>query len=108
MPVQTPVGSLGLQTCFDLRFPQQSQDLVKAGAVSLSYPSAFTERTGAAHWEILLRARAIENQCYVFCSAQIGEHFPGRKTYGHAMIVDPWGTVVAQCPQVATPSVVLC
>jgi len=107
-PVQTPVGNLGLQTCFDIRFPRHSQDLVKAGAVSLTYPASFTEVTGAAHWEVLLRARAIENQCYVFGSAQIGEHYPVRRSYGHAMIVDPWGTVVAQCPQVATSSGSLC
>ncbi|KAF9515061.1 hypothetical protein BS47DRAFT_1294493 [Hydnum rufescens UP504] len=94
-PVVTPIGLLGLQTCYDLRFTQESNRLAKHGAQCLTYPSAFALHTGAAHWELLLRARAVENQCYVFGSAQIGEHFPGRQSYGHAMIVDPWGSVVA-------------
>lgn len=107
-PVPTPIGSLGLQTCFDVRFSEPSRLLTQAGAVALTFPSAFAERTGAAHWEVLLRARAIENQSYVFASAQIGEHFPGRRSYGYSMIVDPWGTVVAQCPQRDDPAGTLC
>ncbi|KAG8923390.1 Nitrilase [Tulasnella sp. 418] len=98
----TPVGNLGLQTCYDIRFSTGSQLLTSDArypATALTFPSAFAVHTGAAHWEVLLRARAIENQCYVFGSAQVGEHFPGRRSYGYAMIVDPWGTVVAQCPQ---------
>ncbi|KAF8324036.1 carbon-nitrogen hydrolase [Clavulina sp. PMI_390] len=108
-PVVTPVGLLGLQTCFDVRFSDSARALVqKHNVTALTYPSAFAERTGAAHWEVLLRARAIENQCYVFGSAQTGEHFPGRRSYGYAMIVDPWGTVIAQCAQVSPPSATLC
>ncbi|KAG8902624.1 hypothetical protein FRB99_004312 [Tulasnella sp. 403] len=94
----TPVGNLGLQTCFDLRFSGPMRTLLsdpQNPATSLTYPSAFSLHTGAAHWVTLLKARAIEGQCYVFASAQVGEHFPGRRSFGHAMIVDPWGTVVA-------------
>ncbi len=93
----SPVGTLGLAICFDVRFPQMHAGLRKQGAQILLFPSAFTKYTGQAHWEILLRARAIETQCYVAAAAQTGTHNGQRQTFGHAMIVDPWGTIVAQC-----------
>ncbi|KAI8923566.1 Nit protein-like protein 1, partial [Entophlyctis helioformis] len=96
-PVATPFGAVGLATCYDMRFPEQSTLLRRAGAQILTFPSAFTVKTGPAHWEPLLRARAIETQCYVIASAQSGLHTAHRASYGHAMIVDPWGTVVADC-----------
>ncbi|ORY74996.1 putative NIT2-nitrilase [Leucosporidium creatinivorum] len=95
-PAKTPLGKIGLLTCYDLRFPEVSLSLRRQGAQILTYPSAFTLRTGAAHWETLLRARAIETQTYVLAPAQIGSHSPTRQSYGHALIVDPWGTVLAQ------------
>ena len=91
----TPWGKLGMTVCYDLRFPQLYRDLAKAGASLLTVPSAFTRPTGEAHWEVLLRARAIENAAYVFAPAQCGEHPHGRLTHGHSLIVDPWGTVLA-------------
>ncbi|KAI8989311.1 nitrilase [Pilobolus umbonatus] len=97
-PVATPLGVLGLQTCYDMRFPELSLLLRRRGAELLAFPSAFTIKTGMAHWETLLRARAIENQSYVIASAQIGQHNEKRASYGNAMIVDPWGTVLAKCP----------
>ena len=92
---ETPWGTLGMTVCYDLRFPQLYRTLAQAGAILLSVPSAFTRPTGAAHWEVLLRARAIENAAYVFAPAQCGEHPHGRTTWGHSLIVDPWGTVLA-------------
>ncbi|MBM3488073.1 MAG: carbon-nitrogen hydrolase family protein [Alphaproteobacteria bacterium] len=91
----TPWGLLGLTVCYDLRFPHLSRDLAKAGALFLSVPSAFTVPTGAAHWEVLLRARAIECGAYVFAPAQCGTHAGGRRTWGHSLIVDPWGEILA-------------
>ena len=96
-PIQTPLGKLGLLTCYDVRFPQQSIHLRDKGAQILSYPSAFTVQTGEAHWNVLLRARAIETQSYVVASAQIGSHHEKRTSYGHACIVDPWGKIIAEC-----------
>lgn len=93
--VHTPLASLGLSICYDLRFPEHYRALVNAGAELLLVPSAFTHETGTAHWEVLLRARAIESQCFVIAPAQDGHHAPGRRSFGHSMIVDPWGTVVA-------------
>jgi predicted amidohydrolase len=87
---------VGLSVCYDLRFPELYRELTRRGAKVLAVPSAFTERTGKAHWEVLLRARAIENLAYVFAPAQVGVHGKGRASHGHAMIVDPWGTVLAQ------------
>ena len=87
---------LGLTICYDLRFPELYRALVKAGAQVLAVPSAFTERTGKDHWEVLLRARAIENLAYVVAPAQVGVHGRGRASHGHALVVDPWGTVIAQ------------
>ncbi|CAB60517.1 Nitrilase homolog [Caenorhabditis elegans] len=98
-PVDTPIGRLGLSICYDVRFPELSLWNRKRGAQLLSFPSAFTLNTGLAHWETLLRARAIENQCYVVAAAQTGAHNPKRQSYGHSMVVDPWGAVVAQCSE---------
>jgi len=92
---QTPWGALGMSICYDLRFPQLYRQLAKAGAQFLSIPSSFQRQTGRAHWHTLLRARAIENAAYVFAPAMCGEHGGGRQTYGHALIVDPWGEVLA-------------
>jgi predicted amidohydrolase len=91
------VGRLGLSVCYDLRFPGLYQALSARGAEVLLVPAAFTLLTGKEHWEPLLRARAIENECFVAAAAQTGRHNDKRDTYGHAMIVDPWGTVIAQC-----------
>ena len=91
-----PWGRLGLSVCYDLRFPQLYRSLAKAGAEILTMPSAFTETTGKAHWHVLLRARAIENACFVMAPAQGGEHANGRKTYGHSLIVGPWGDILAE------------
>lgn len=90
--------SIGLSICYDLRFPELYRALAAQGADLLCVPAAFTWRTGAAHWETLLRARAIENQAWVLAPAQHGQHEPGRETWGHAMVVSPWGDVVAQHP----------
>lgn len=90
-----PWGDLGMTVCYDLRFPDQYRELAKQGARFLSVPSAFTRPTGKAHWHTLLRARAIENGCYVFAPAQCGEHEGGRQTFGHSLIVDPWGEIIA-------------
>ncbi|RWS17276.1 nitrilase 1-like protein [Dinothrombium tinctorium] len=98
-PVSTPIGKVGLGICYDVRFPEFATALAKAGADILTYPSSFTVPTGLAHWETLLRARAIENQCYVVAAAQFGTHNTKRSSYGHAMVVDPWGTVIAQCSE---------
>uniref|UniRef100_A0A8C3QLU3 Deaminated glutathione amidase n=1 Tax=Cyanoderma ruficeps TaxID=181631 RepID=A0A8C3QLU3_9PASS len=96
-PVPTPVGKVGLAVCYDLRFPELSQALRGAGAHILTFPSAFTVTTGAAHWEVLLRARAIECQCFVVAAAQWGRHSAARASFGHSLVADPWGTVLAQC-----------
>ena len=93
--VETPWGVLGMTVCYDLRFPHLYRGLAQAGADFLAIPSAFTVPTGNAHWHVLLRARAIENGCFVFAPAQWGEHAEGRRTYGHSLIVDPWGEVLA-------------
>jgi deaminated glutathione amidase len=92
--VDTPVGPLGLSVCYDLRFPALYSALSDAGAQMLSVPAAFTVPTGEAHWHILLRARAIENAAYVVAAAQCGHHQDGRSTFGHSLVIDPWGTVL--------------
>jgi predicted amidohydrolase len=92
---ETPWGRLGMSVCYDVRFPQLYRALAQAGADFLSVPSVFTVPTGSAHWHVLLRARAIENSCFVFAPAQWGEHTAGRRSYGHSLIVDPWGEVLA-------------
>lgn len=91
-----PFGQLGLAICYDVRFARLFRDLAKAGATVFSVPAAFAKRTGEAHWHVLLRARAIENGCYVIAAAQCGTHPGGRQTFGHAMIIDPWGVVLAE------------
>ena len=96
---ETPVGRLGLTVCYDLRFPELYSELRKAGAELITAPSAFTAVTGAAHWEVLIRARAIETQCYVLAAAQGGVHPGPRETHGHAAIVDPWGRILAEQAQ---------
>ncbi|HAS52148.1 MAG TPA: acyltransferase [Gammaproteobacteria bacterium] len=92
----TPFGRLGLAVCYDLRFPEQFRAMVDQGMEILALPAAFTAATGAAHWEVLLRARAIENQCYVIAAAQGGRHANGRETFGDSLIIDPWGLVMSR------------
>ncbi len=91
-----PWGRLGLTVCYDLRFPALYRALAEAGATMLAIPSAFTKQTGEAHWHVLMRARAIENGCFVFAAAQAGKHENGRETFGHSLIVDPWGRIIAE------------
>ena len=91
------IGRLGLSVCYDVRFPELYRGLVDRGATALTVPAAFTLTTGKDHWHVLLRARAIESQCYVLAAAQTGKHSSTRQSYGHALIIDPWGTVLAQC-----------
>lgn len=93
---ELPWGRIGLSVCYDLRFPRLYRALAKGDAEIVSIPSAFTETTGKAHWQVLLRARAIENGCFVIAPAQGGKHANGRSTYGHSMIVGPWGEVLAE------------
>ena len=93
--VDTPLGKIGLSICYDLRFPEQYQKLRELGAEIIVVPAAFTYTTGAAHWEVLLRARAIETQCYILAPNQGGQHTPNRASWGHSMIVDAWGEVLA-------------
>ncbi len=93
------VGRLGLSVCYDLRFPELYRRLVADGATLLAVPAAFTLMTGKDHWEVLLRARAIENQAYVMAPAQWGQHSENRRTYGHALVADPWGLVVARASE---------
>jgi deaminated glutathione amidase len=100
-----PWGRLGLTVCYDLRFPALYRALAEAGSSFLAIPSAFTRQTGEAHWHVLNRARAIENGCFVFAAAQGGRHENGRETFGHSLIVDPWGRILAEAA--AEPGVVL-
>ncbi|KKK20643.1 putative nitrilase [Aspergillus rambellii] len=95
-PFDSPIGRVGLSICFDLRFPEIALALKRQNAQIITYPSAFTVPTGMAHWETLLRARAIETQSYVIAAAQAGPHNEKRRSYGHSMIVNPWGEVVAK------------
>lgn len=94
--VDTPLGRMGLSICFDLRFPELYRALVERGAEILAIPAAFTVPTGEAHWHVLLRARSIETGCHVVAAAQAGSHADGRATYGHSLIIDPWGSVLAE------------
>jgi deaminated glutathione amidase len=91
-----PWGRLGLTVCYDLRFPALYRALAEAGATMLAIPSAFTRQTGEAHWHVLMRSRAIENGSFVFAAAQAGKHENGRETYGHSLVVDPWGRIIAE------------
>ena len=102
---ETPFGPVGLTVCYDLRFPELYRALALRGARILFVPSAFTSHTGKDHWEPLLRARAIENGCYVVAPAQVGRHSSTRASHGHAMIIDPWGTILAEAPD--RPAVIL-
>lgn len=95
--LKTPFFSLGLSICYDLRFAHLYSALRDQNADVILVPAAFTEETGKAHWEVLLRARAIETQSYIIAAAQAGKHHENRSTHGHAMIVDPWGVIIAQC-----------
>ncbi|MEN8177147.1 MAG: carbon-nitrogen hydrolase family protein [Pseudomonadota bacterium] len=97
--VETPFGRIGLAVCYDLRFPELFRKLQQMGAEIFVVPSAFTAITGKAHWETLVRARAIENLAFVVAAAQGGYHINGRETHGHSMIIDPWGAVLAQVPR---------
>src|SRR5262249_55114661 len=95
---KTDACTLGLSICYDVRFPELYRQLAERGAQVLLVPAAFTVPTGRDHWEVLLRARAIENQCYVVASAQFGDHNPGRASYGRSLVIDPWGTVLCTVP----------
>ena len=97
--LDSPFGRLGIAVCYDLRFPEIFRRMLDSGMEVLAIPSAFTAITGKAHWETLVRARAIENLAYVVAAAQGGYHLNGRETHGHSMVVDPWGTVLAQVPR---------
>lgn len=99
----TPFGGVGLSVCYDLRFPELYRALAARGVRFLAVPAAFARETGRDHWEVLLRARAIENQAFVLAAAQVGEHGGGRASYGRSMIVDPWGLVLAQAPDAPGP-----
>jgi len=94
--IETDIGKLGILTCYDLRFPEQARALRRQGAEILVVPAAFTAVTGSAHWQVLLRARAIENQCLVIGAGQGGQHSPQRQTWGHSQIIDAWGSVMAE------------
>jgi nitrilase len=97
--IDTPFGNLGLAICYDLRFPELFRQMLDSGVELIALPSAFTAQTGKAHWEPLVRARAIENLVYMIAAGQGGYHLNGRETHGHSMIVDPWGAVLAQVPR---------
>lgn len=94
--IDTPFGKLGLAVCYDVRFPELFRKLFNAGAEIITIPAAFTVKTGEAHWEVLTRARAIENFCYVIGACQGGTHENGRQTYGHSLIIEPWGNIAAE------------
>ena len=99
MVVQTPLGRIGLAVCYDLRFPELFRLLLSEGAEIIAFPSAFTKHTGKAHWHLLLRARAVENQAWVIGANQVGRHANDRSTYGHSAIVEPWGHLVADAKE---------
>ena len=99
MAIEGADWRLGLSVCYDLRFPELYRHLMKPPCDILAVPAAFTYTTGQAHWELLLRARAVENQCYVIAPAQGGRHDNGRRTRGHSMVIDPWGEVLAVLPE---------
>jgi len=105
---ETPFGVVGLSICYDVRFPELYRRLAERGARWLAVPAAFARETGRDHWEVLLRARAIENQAFVLAAAQVGDHGGGRASYGRSMIVDPWGLVLALAPDVPGPVLADC
>ena len=94
--IENELGRIGLTICFDIRYPVLYQKLSHQGCNIITIPSAFTVNTGKFHWEVLLRARAIETSCWILAPAQIGEHYPKRKTWGHSMVVDPWGNIIVE------------
>ncbi|MGM0564380.1 MAG: carbon-nitrogen hydrolase family protein [Pseudomonadota bacterium] len=94
--LETPLGRMGVSVCYDLRFPEMFRAQLDMGMEFCVVPSAFTQATGRAHWHTLLRARAVENLCYVAAAAQVGDHGSGRRTYGHSLILDPWGEILAE------------
>jgi len=96
---KTPIGNIGLSVCYDVRFPELYRNMHKQAVQIITIPSAFTATTGEAHWEFLLRARAVENLCYVVASNQGGKHVNGKETWGHSMIIDPWGKILALAKQ---------
>lgn len=96
--IDTPFGRLGIAVCYDLRFPELFRHMLDQGVDLVAIPAAFTAETGEAHWEVLVRARAVENLCYMIAANQGGFHVNGRRTHGHSMIVDPWGAVLKQLP----------
>lgn len=100
--VETPWGKIGLSVCYDVRFPELYRELSNQGAIAFVVPAAFTYETGESHWELLLRARAVENMSYVIGAGQYGQHANGRSTWGHSMIVDPWGNVLSEQAQGAS------
>jgi deaminated glutathione amidase len=97
--IDSPFGRLGIAVCYDLRFPELFRNMLDSGMEVLAIPACFTALTGKAHWETLVRARALENLAYIIAAAQGGYHISGRETHGHSMVVDPWGTVLAQVPR---------
>ncbi|MBI2569507.1 MAG: carbon-nitrogen hydrolase family protein [Candidatus Schekmanbacteria bacterium] len=105
--LSTPLATFGLSICYDLRFPELYRKLALAGAEVMLVPAAFTAHTGRDHWHVLLRARAIENTCYVAAAGQFGQHMPGRVSYGRSAVVDPWGRVLAEAPDGELSTVVV-
>jgi deaminated glutathione amidase len=105
---ETPFGVVGLSICYDVRFPELYRRLADRGARWLAVPAAFARETGRDHWEVLLRARAIENQAFVLAAAQVGDHGGGRASYGRSMVIDPWGLVLARAPDVPGPVLADC
>lgn len=105
---KTPFGAIGMSVCYDLRFPELYRRHAEAGARFLAVPSAFAKETGRDHWEVLLRARAIENQCFVLAPAQWGQHTPARASHGRSLVIDPWGVVLAVAPDRPCALVVEC
>ncbi len=103
---ETPYGALGLTICYDVRFPALHRALAEAGATMLAVPAAFTRPTGEAHWHVLLRARAIETGCFVIAAAQTGDHADGRATFGHSLVIDPWGVVLLDMGTAAGTAIV--
>ncbi len=106
--LETPFGVIGLSVCYDVRFPELYRLLAERGARILAVPAAFARETGRDHWEVLLRARAIENQAFVVAAAQVGDHGGGRSSHGRSMVVDPWGLVLARAPDHPGPFLVDC
>ncbi|GIS15502.1 MAG: hypothetical protein CM15mP117_09340 [Alphaproteobacteria bacterium] len=103
---QTEIAHIGLSICYDVRFPEMYRKMSQAGAEIIVTPAAFTEKTGKAHWHVLQRARAIETGCFIIAAAQSGTHADGRQTYGHSLIVNPWGQIIAEAKTLQTELVI--